>query len=243
VLVPVYFYHRYQAEAVGKWLGGSYYTYALRQVGVPFQQTSVPAADQVRAMNLLLATLSPAFLDLSDDTLALIPPMAYGHSRTRENPSGLTGLLMDPISMAEAAAQQTLDIVMHPERLARLQLNHARDDKAPGVATLLKALDKDVLKRRHSGREREIQQRVSAAITQHWMGLIRDQKAVAPEVQALLHQALLDAKAWYMTQAKRGAADYRAFYTWQAHRISQYENGQLPSDMAKPRQAPPGSPI
>jgi hypothetical protein len=243
VLVPVYFYHRYQAEAVGKWLGGSYYTYAQRQPGVPFQQTSVLAVDQVRAMNLLLATLSPAFLNLSDDTLALIPPMAYGHSRTRENPSGLTGLLMDPISMAEAAAQQTLDIVMHPERLARLQLNHARDDKAPGVAILLKALGKEVLKRRHSGREREIQQRVSAAITQHWMRLVRHPEAVAPEVQALLHQALLDAKAWYMTQAKRGAADYRAFYTWQAHRISQYENSEQPNDMAKPRQAPPGSPI
>jgi hypothetical protein len=111
------------------------------------------------------------------------------------------------------------------------------------VAILLNALNKEVLKSRHSGREREIQQRISAAITQHWMRLVRDQEAVAPEVQALLHQALLDAKTWYMTQAKRGAADYQAFYAWQAHRISQYENGQLPSDMAKPRQAPPGSPI
>lgn len=243
VLVPVYFYHRYQAEAVGKWLGGSYYTYALRQPGVPFQLAPVSAIDQTRAMNLLLSTLSPGFLNLTDDTLSLIPPTAYGHRRSRENPSGLTGRLLDPISMAEAAAQLTLDIVMHPERLARLQLNHAREDKSPGVASLLAALDKQVLKGRHSGREREIQQRVSAAITQQWIRLVSDENTVAPEVQALLHQALLDARGWYMAQSIHGPADYRAFYTWQAHRISQYQNGQLPGDMMKPRQAPPGSPI
>lgn len=243
VLVPVYFYHRYQAEAVGKWLGGSYYTYALRQPDVPFQLTPVSAPDQIRAMNLLLSTLNPSFLNLADGTLAQIPPTAYGHSRTRENPSGLTGRLLDPISMAEAAAQLTLDIVMHPERLARLQLNHARNSNSPGVASLLAALDKQVLRSRHSGREREIQQRVSAAITQQWIRLVSAEHLVAPEVQALLHQALLDAKDWYMSQAKCSLAGYRAFYAWQAHRINQYENGQLPSDMAKPRQAPPGSPI
>jgi hypothetical protein len=77
-------------------------------------------------MNLRLSTLGPSFLNLSDDTLALIPPMAYGQRRSRENPTGPTGRLLDPVSMAEAAAQDTLDIVMHPERLARLQLSHAR---------------------------------------------------------------------------------------------------------------------
>jgi hypothetical protein len=145
--------------------------------------------------------------------------------------------------MAEASAQHTLDVLLHPERLARLQLNHARDDQAPGVVALLGGLDKQVLKAQFSGREREIQQRVSAAITQHWIRLASNEHAVAAEVRALVHQALLDAQDWYLTQAKRGAADYRAFYTWQAHRISQYRSGQLPEDMVAPRQLPPGSPI
>jgi hypothetical protein len=38
-LVPVYFYHRYQVEAVTKCIGGMYYTYALRNDGQVITRT------------------------------------------------------------------------------------------------------------------------------------------------------------------------------------------------------------
>jgi hypothetical protein len=74
----------------------------------------------------------------------------------------LLACLLDSVSVAETAAQLTLDIVMCPARLARLTLNYARHNKALGLASLLTALDKQILKRRDTGREREIQQRACA---------------------------------------------------------------------------------
>jgi Met-zincin len=66
VLLPLYFLHRYQTEAVSKVLGGNEYTYALRGDGEPITKV-VAAAEQRRALKVLLQTIDP-------ETLTLPPP-------------------------------------------------------------------------------------------------------------------------------------------------------------------------
>src|SRR5690606_242901 len=61
VLVPVFLLHRYQLEAVGKLLGGRYFTYALRGDGQDPGRPVEPAR-QRRAMQALFDTLRPAVL-------------------------------------------------------------------------------------------------------------------------------------------------------------------------------------
>ena len=56
VLVPVYFYHRYQITASAGVLGGLYYNHALRG-GPQYIQRNVPAEEQRRALNVLIKTL------------------------------------------------------------------------------------------------------------------------------------------------------------------------------------------
>ena len=129
VLVPVYLFHRYQAEAVVKLIGGTHYTYALRgdkQVVTRALDKSTQAA----ALQALLECIAPANLLLPDSLLALIPPRPAGYEFTRELFPKKTGLLLDALSPAEAACDMVATLLFHPERLNRLAGNE------PGGSTL-----------------------------------------------------------------------------------------------------------
>ena len=58
VLVPVYFYHRYQLEAVTKIIGGLDYNYALKGDG-QFTTRAVSKEEQSKAINLIMECLDP----------------------------------------------------------------------------------------------------------------------------------------------------------------------------------------
>ena len=110
VLVPVYFYHRYQVEAVTKVVGGLNYTYALRGDG---QESTTPILkkEQVKAMNLILDCLDPKFLSLPQKIVDLIPPRPAGYIESRELFNKRTGLPFDALSPAETAADLPLSFL------------------------------------------------------------------------------------------------------------------------------------
>jgi hypothetical protein len=146
-LVPIYNFHRYQVEATAKLIAGVDYAYEVKKtyevqtfemneelenaeevsegasdIEEELQRVqAVSAAMQQQALTALLSTLDSEFLTLSEDIISLIPPKAYGYTRTRESFSSQTGLTFDPISAAEASAKHTLTFLLNKERLARLQ--------------------------------------------------------------------------------------------------------------------------
>lgn len=138
-LVPAYLMHRYQTEAAAKVLGGEYYSYALRGDGQT-PTRPVPAAEQRRALDVLLRTLDPEFLALNPRLIALIPPRPPGFPRTRENFPNHTGLTFDPLGAAEAAANITVSLILNPERAGRLILEHAADASVDGLETVIDRL-------------------------------------------------------------------------------------------------------
>ena len=140
ILMPVYFAHRYQSEAAGKWLGGYDYRYQVKTAGEPLQYQAIAGAAQQRALTALLSTINPATLALPAAVEQSIPPKAYGYANNRESPQGYSGLVLDPLSLAEAAAQHSFGILLNSERLARLQWQHQNDSSVPSVATLLSAI-------------------------------------------------------------------------------------------------------
>ncbi len=121
-LVPIYLLHRYQIEAVGKLIGGSYFEYALKGDG---QQTILPVATarQQLAIETLLATLDPSLLVLPDSLVAKLPPRPPGYPANRELFSGHTGGVFDPLAPAAAAAELTLRVLLEPTRAARMNRN------------------------------------------------------------------------------------------------------------------------
>ncbi|AUD01192.1 zinc-dependent metalloprotease [Spirosoma pollinicola] len=120
VLVPMYMFHRYQVEAAAKVLGGQTYTNALRGDGQAVLST-VPAPEQKRALDALLATLDPGFLSVPPVVLTLIPPRPFRYDpNQREVFKRHTGITFDPLGPPEAAAAMTLRMLLNPERCARL---------------------------------------------------------------------------------------------------------------------------
>ncbi|MFA0809798.1 zinc-dependent metalloprotease [Microbulbifer epialgicus] len=244
ILVPVYYGHRYQAEAVGKLIGGLDYDY-LYNGTEQNSYTLVPAERQQQAMDSLLSTLSPDFLALPEHILQLIPPKSYGYERTIESFPSYTGVAFDAVALSEAAAGHTLSILMHPQRAARMNQQSARSSEIPGFDQLLLQLTAMALdSERYSGLQAVIHQRVNHVYIQHLMLLANNKKA-AESVRAKAQIEL--AKFQQALGQKKLFGDdlqgYSAHYYFQAKRIEAFMRGELEVKAEDIKSMPPGSPI
>lgn len=139
VFVPLYFYPRYQIEAAVKVVGGLDYSYATRGDG----QTIVKQIDskmQRETLSRILEACSASNLAIPKSLLQLFPPRAFGYYKTRESFKGKTGVAFDPLSAANTASDFTLKLLLHPERVNRLVMQQAIDEKQLGLKEVLDAV-------------------------------------------------------------------------------------------------------
>ncbi|SEA12411.1 zinc-dependent metalloprotease [Microbulbifer marinus] len=243
-LVPVYYGHRYQAEAVGKLIGGLDYDY-LYNGADQNSYTLVPAERQQQAIDVLLDTLNPEFLALPERVLQLLPPKSYGFARTDESFPSYTGVAFDAVAMSEAAAGHTLAILLDPQRAARMGQQHARSSEIPGFDTLLDKLTSLALEAdRYSGLQAVIHQRVNHIYIQRLMLLASDKNA--PEsvrAKANLQLAKFQQAMGRMKLFGDDPQGYSAHYYYQAQRIGAFMDGALKVEAGDLKAMPPGSPI
>ena len=119
-------------------VGGADYTYALRgdnQTPV----TIVAGREQRRALATIVRTLEADFLAVPKDILELIPPPAYRYSQGEVFPRH-TGLLFDPLTAADVSADYTVELLLHPERMARVVDYHSRNSDYPGLGDVVDAM-------------------------------------------------------------------------------------------------------
>ncbi len=237
VLVPVYFYHRYQLEAVTKIIGGLDYNYALRGDG-QFTTRPVSKEEQSKAINLIMECLDPSFLKLPDTIASLIPPRPAGYILSRELFHKRTGLAFDALSPAETAADLPLSFLFSSERVSRLEQYSVN-----GGFTLNEMLS-DLINitwkaKRRTGMEKLIQQQTEQVLLTYLLALSIDNKA-SFQAKADDRKALADLKKWIESQQKTNKdASYNA------HLALAIERMKKPED-AKPtlhEDIPPGSPI
>ena len=138
VLVPLYLHHRFQMKAAMNTIGGQEYYYAVRGDGQR-PVAPVPGDRQRHALEVVLRTLETDFLALPPRIVAMIPPPAY-REPGGETFDGHTGLVFDPLAAADVAADYTVLLLLHPERMARLVNNHAMDPDQPGLGEVLDRL-------------------------------------------------------------------------------------------------------
>jgi hypothetical protein len=131
-LIPIYFLHRYQAEATSKLIGGLDYSYKMRDDNLK-EMRIVPAEWQLEATNSLANAVKAENLALPEKLLNTLYPRPLGYYDGRELLNGRTGLTFDAIGAAEQASAMVFDLVLHPQRLSRLVEYHARDKKYPGI--------------------------------------------------------------------------------------------------------------
>ena len=195
VLVPLYLSHRYQVEAAVKSVGGVKYSYALRGDGqTPVEM--VPASEQRRALDEVLATLKPEALMLREKVLALIPPRPSGYPGSGELFKSRTGLMFDELMPAESAADMVLELVFNSERATRLVQLHARDARVPGLEEVIdRVVGATWRAPGRAGYAGAVQKTVSYVALNRLMGLAGNENASA-QARAVASAKLGDLKTW-----------------------------------------------
>ncbi len=240
-LVPMYLLHRYQLQAAATFIGGQYFSYAMRGDGqVPTRP--VPPARQRAAIEAMLATLDPRELKLRPELVALIAPRPAGQGPTRELFPRHTGYVFDPLAAAAVAAGLTLDMLFDRTRAARMINAHAADAAQPGFAELLDAVfDATWYEAKPVARDAELHRVVNTAVLQRLMALAAHADA-QPQVRALAFDKLVELDAWLQSRLGDTDPGWRAHYRFAADQIRRFIENPGIAPLAPPA-PPPGSPI
>jgi hypothetical protein len=242
VLVPMYLIHRFQAEAASKMLGGLYYTFALKNDGQTITKF-VPPAEQWKAFNALMGTISPDALALPEKLIEKIPPRPIGYPRTRETFKSHTGLTFDPLAAAESAAAATLSFMLQPERAARLVEYQSRDNTQPGLLPVLNKLVAQTWKApQPAGYKGELQRLVNNLALRQILTLAATTSA--PEsVRGIALLQIDDLKKWMKTAALTAAGSSKANLLFGLSQINEFEKNPDKFQPAPMLNMPDGSPI
>jgi hypothetical protein len=237
IFVPLYFFHRYQVEAVSKMIGGLEYTYAVKGDGS--QGPKALNGDlQREALEKALFTLSPEVLMIPQEIIALFPPRPPGYSRTRESFDGKTGITFDYLAPAAAAANLTLEFLLHPQRANRLVLQRTLDDRLPGLNELLESLLISTLLSAPGDLDyrAELMYTVNFIVIDHLIRLANDPVSY-PQVKAIVEQHLSHLKEKLVKEENKGVSG-----AYKTALIKQIEENKVKHLDHLP-ELPPGAPI
>jgi hypothetical protein len=241
-LVPIYLLQRYQVEAASKMLGGIYYTYAIKNDGQITTKFITPA-EQWKAFNALMATISPDALAIPEKLIEKIPPRPVDYPRTRELFKSHTGLTFDPMAAAESSTGTTLAFMLNPERAARLVEYHARDNAQPGLIAVLDKLIAQTWKvPQQSGYKGQLQGLVNSLTLKQLLTLAADDNA--PEsVRSIALLEIDNLKSWMIGSVKASSGEQKANLLFGLAQISQFEKDPTKFKPAPLLPMPDGSPI
>ncbi|MEM6523251.1 MAG: zinc-dependent metalloprotease, partial [Bacteroidota bacterium] len=241
VLVPIYFYHRYQTEAAVKLIGGLDYRYALRGDG-QFATKFINKFGQMKAMDALLVTLSVEHLALTEEVIKMIPPRPMGYSRSREIINIRTGVTFDPIGAAESAANMTLSLLLNPARAQRLVEHAARTSEVPNLNEILdKLISETVRLKMGTGYKAEVQRTVNALVVENLIKLSANENS-SHQVKAITNFQLDNLLDWLKAKLATNR-DTRAHYEYLELMIQRYFDRPEEFEFSDPLRPPAGSPI
>jgi hypothetical protein len=197
-----------------------------------------------KALEALLATISPEALALPEKILTLIPPRAFGYDRTRELFPNRTGGTFDAMSAAEVAANHTVGLLLNSERAARLIEYKSRNEKYPGLVEVIERLLASTWKstrKLNSEYEAEVQRTVGNVVLQHLMSL--SVNIVAPaQVRATAFLKLSALKQWLLSTSAKGEAQ-QAQLNYTIYQINHLQENPEQVKIPEPLNPPPGQPI
>ena len=187
--VPIWLLHRYQIEAAAKLIGGVDFAYSRNGDGQ--EAARVVTADRQRAaLDALLDTLSADALAVP---APLLPYLSAGWSGNPDRQEQIEifrasgGNIFDPLVASETAAQQTLNSLLAPDRLNRLEIQHASEASQMAPAALIDILLDRVLASGAGGPE--LRGRVATATILAIARVQRD-PALSPTIALALSERL-----------------------------------------------------
>lgn len=239
--VPIYMFHRYQLEAAPKLIGGVDYRFSIRGGTNDPHTRPVAASEQRRALQALLAAITPDELLIPDRLVSLMQPQTIGYVRDKEVFERRTGDVFDPIAAAESVADIPIRSLLHPERAARLMAQHLADATMPDLSDVVRQLvDATWKSPRRAGSVGAIQRTVDNLVLHHLIRLANTQDA-AVDVRAMAHGELEALEEWLA--GRPGSGSDAAHYAFAARRIQQFFDDPSDFETYEPVRAPAGAPI
>lgn len=236
VFVPLYFYHRYQSEAVAKVVGGMLFDYQVKGSNQDPVET-VDFATQKRALKMLLRTLDASEIAVPKNKLHLFPPRAFGYPRNRESIMSRTGVSFDPLSAAETAADNTLMYLLNPQRASRLIGQKALDSHQLGLEDILESvIENTLLKSFKDSYLNEVNNVISNRVLDYLMDLVRNTNTLS-QVNAIALYKLHELDA---TLGKKPSTIQNQYLRYRIQSFFEHQyDYQLPTVL----KIPDGSPI
>ena len=240
-LAPVYLMHRYQAEAATKLIGGVNYTYATRGDGQPTNEP-IQADQQRTALQTVLQTLRPDFLELPPRIIALLPPHPPGYPRDRENFGAHTGLVFDPLAAAESWIATELDLLLNPERLARIVEEDTASPKNLSMPELFDGIENTAARNAsQTGPQSEIARALEKQFLSHLLQLAMNHE-IEPQVSAYALERINEFETKVKGRAATDPAE-KSQTAWLLQQIDQFRRDPKSLALPKPPHIPDGSPI
>jgi len=246
ILIPVYYFHRYQATAAAKFIGGFDYDYGVKLTSA--RSSKITASDkrqQQKAVDALVKTLSPEFLSIDSGLAELLLPKAMGYRKDRESLVGKTGTTFDKNALAAASIQHTLSLILNPTRLTRLNQQHMDDKNQMSLSGLTGKLHSKVVDQQYNQFDSMIHQTTVELLYSNYINLIQDAQTDS-SVKAAIYSALSSQVEYLKKKLKRvnKSSNYYDFYRFQLDRISKISPATLKKDqLIQLPKMPPGSPI
>ena len=240
VFVPVYFYHRYQTEAVTKMVGGMDYSYAVKnnhQENTAFLSSEVQRA----ALQELLRTIDVKEIGIPATLLDLFPPRAMGFGRNRETFKSNLGLAFDPYGAVATASHFTISLLLHPDRVNRMVVQKSLDEEQLGLNDVLDQLiNKSFRKNYNSGYEEELQRVVNTVFLEELFSLSTNDELYVG-ARSIINQKIGEISGILGTAKTKGdkAEVFREFQRM----ISQYQKDPSKYKRTEVPKIPDGSPI
>lgn len=233
-LVPIYYSHRYQLDALVKQIAGVNYDYGLKTTdSMSTTVKAVDAAIQKRALDLMLTSASADYLAIPQSVTAMIPPKAYGTSRNRESMGSRMDTAFDPITAAESAAAYSMAILLNPERLNRLSYQHKLNKDIPSPDNVVNGVFDSLVKNDDRG---PLSERIRYVALSVFFDTLNSD-VLSPEVEVAMHAALMDYQAFLEKQRRSAQAKVLL-----KHIDHFWQHGTWPLSIAI-IPLPPGSPI
>ncbi|HEV7426664.1 MAG TPA: zinc-dependent metalloprotease [Thermoanaerobaculia bacterium] len=245
MLVPLYLHHRYQLEAAAKSIGGLDYTYSVKEEGglVPTPtRRIVPTAAQRDALNAVLSTLDPAFLEIPPRIVALIPPRGnVDVTSNTELFEHRTTPAFDPVSAAMASVDITLAALFDVRRAARLVQFHAEDASNPSFNEVVNDV-LDVVTKRETGYRGAITRGSARLAATRLMDLAANRDA-DPQVRAEASEGLRRFMARLSDAGIRDDAELAHRHALRDDITRFLDRPDAPRTQPKLPEVPPGPPI
>ncbi|GHA01495.1 periplasmic metalloprotease [Arenicella chitinivorans] len=241
ILVPVFYSHRYQLTAAAKAIGGWDYDYARKGDPGAIDQPKLVAVDATQqrlAMQTILESLTPSFLTLPASVRGLMVPKAAEYARSRESISGQTGVSFDFVALASKSAQHSLAMLLHPERLMRLQQQHAINPSMPSVSELGQEIHRRVINLSTSGLDATVHESVVDLVYTNYLNLLHSADVPVTLKSALI--SIIDNEIKYLKAKLKRNND--PVLRYQLARLEAADPASTRPSLAVPTM-PPGSPI